>query len=139
MSLQPLREAPWIIQLHAYAAFAAFALGLFQLAAPKGTLPHKTLGAVWIVLMTIITVSSVFVRPALYPGLPLARWFSFIHIFTIVTAFGLISGSLLLLKGGPALKNHARPFIGIFIGGLIIAGAFAFMPGRIMHAVAFGG
>jgi uncharacterized membrane protein len=29
--------------------------------------------------------------------------------------------------------------IWIFIGGLVIAGAFTFVPGRIMHAVAFGG
>ncbi len=139
MSLQPLLNAPWIVQAHAYAAFAAFVLGVVQLAAPKGTLPHKALGAVWIVLMAAITVSSIFVRPALYPGLPLAKWFSWIHLFTVITAFGIVSGTLLLLKGGPALKHHARPFIGIFIGGLIVAGAFAFMPGRIMHAVAFGG
>ncbi|WP_428407593.1 DUF2306 domain-containing protein [Hyphococcus sp.] len=139
MSLQPLLDAPWIIQAHAYAAFAAFILGVVQLAAPKGSLPHKRLGAVWIVLMTVITISSIFVRPSLYPGLPLAQWFSFIHIFTVLTAYGIVSGMRLLLKGGPSLKYHARPFIGIFIGGLIVAGAFAFMPGRIMHDVAFGG
>jgi uncharacterized membrane protein len=28
--------------------------------------------------------------------------------------------------------------ISIFIGALIVAGAFTFIPGRIMHAVAFG-
>ena len=28
--------------------------------------------------------------------------------------------------------------IGIFIGALIIAGFFTFVPGRIMYAVAFG-
>ncbi len=27
----------------------------------------------------------------------------------------------------------------IFVGALLIAGAFTFLPGRIMHAVAFGG
>ena len=43
------------------------------------------------------------------------------------------------MRGGPTLKYHARPFIGIFVGGLVIAGAFAFMPGRIMHEVVFGG
>ncbi len=26
----------------------------------------------------------------------------------------------------------------LFIGALVIAGAFTFLPGRIMHAVAFG-
>ena len=28
--------------------------------------------------------------------------------------------------------------ISIFVGGLVIAGAFTFVPGRIMHAVAVG-
>ncbi len=28
--------------------------------------------------------------------------------------------------------------ISMFVGALLIAGAFTFLPGRIMHAVAFG-
>ena len=28
--------------------------------------------------------------------------------------------------------------IGIFVGALIVAGLFTFLPGRVMHAVAFG-
>ncbi len=139
MSWQPLLEAPWVIQVHAFGAMAAFLLGLIQFAAPKGTLPHKTLGFVWVVIMATIAISSIFIRPSLYPDLPITRWFSFIHIFTIITLYGVIHGSLILMQGGPALKNHSKPFRGIFIGGLIIAGAFAFMPGRIMHEVVFGG
>ncbi|MHA7872335.1 MAG: DUF2306 domain-containing protein [Hyphococcus sp.] len=139
MSWQPLLEAPFVIQLHAFSAMAAFVLGLVQLAAPKGTLPHKTLGLVWVLLMATISLSSIFIGPAQNPGIPLSEWFSWIHIFTLVTLYGVISGSLLLIRGGPALKRHARPFTNIFVGGLIIAGAFAFMPGRIMHDVVFGG
>ena len=36
------------------------------------------------------------------------------------------------------VRGHARTVIGMFLGGLVIAGGFTFMPGRIMHAVAFG-
>ena len=81
-----------------------------------------------------------FIRPSLFPGLPLVKWFSWIHIFTALTLWGVIEGVFLLVRGGPALKHHARPFRGIFIGGLIIAGALAFvLPGRIMNQVVFGG
>ena len=139
MSWQPLLDAPWVIQVHAFSAIAAFFLGIVQFAAPKGTLPHKSLGIVWVLLMTAITVSSIFVRPSLLPELPFTQWFSWIHIFTVLTAYGIIGGVLLLAKGGPKLKKHSGPFAGIFIGGLIIAGGFAFLPGRIMHQVAFGG
>jgi uncharacterized membrane protein len=33
---------------------------------------------------------------------------------------------------------HKKGMTGIFVGGLVIAGAFTFVPGRIMHAVVFG-
>ena len=138
MSLQPLLDAPWVIQVHAFSAMAAFILGVVQFTAPKGTLPHKTIGFVWILLMAAIAVSSIFVRPALHPGISVTQWFSWIHIFTVITAIGLLGGTAFLLRGGPNLKKHKGPFLGIFIGGLIIAGGFAFLPGRIMHEVAFG-
>lgn len=139
MSLQPLLDAPWVIQIHAFSALAAFFLGIIQLSAPKGTLPHRTLGVLWVVLMIAVTVSSIFIRPALVPGLPFMQWFSFIHLFTMLTAFGLFGGIRFLLRGGPNMKQHKGPFIGMFIGGLVVAGALAFLPGRIMNAVVFGG
>ena len=138
MSLQPLLDAPLVIQIHAFGAMAAFLLGSVQFAAPKGTLPHKSLGALWVLIMAVIATSSIFVRPSLHPGLPITQWFSFIHLFTALTFWGVIQGGYFLLRGGPALKFHSKPFRGIFIGGLVIAGAFAFLPGRIMNAVAFG-
>lgn len=138
MSLQPLLESSWVIQVHAFGAMAAFVLGLIQFAAPKGTLPHRTLGMVWIALMIVVTASSIFIRPALVPELPLERWFGWIHIFTVITALWIIIGVGHLLRGGADLKRHKGPFLNIFIGGLIVAGAFAFLPGRIMHEVVFG-
>lgn len=139
MSLEPLLSAPWIIQVHAFGAIAGFFLALIQFAAPKGTLPHKTIGVLWMVILFTVAVSSIFIRPAYYPGLPFIQWFSWIHIFTLLTFWALIEGSFYLLRGGPKLKKHSGAFTGLFIGGLLIAGAFAFLPGRTMHKVLFGG
>lgn len=139
MSLQPLLDAPWVIQVHAFGALAAFLLAVVQFAAPKGTLPHRTIGGVWILLIVAVAVSSIFVRPSLYPGLPIHKWLSPIHLFTVLTAFGVVSGLIFLVRGGETLKHHKHPFTGIFIGGLVVAGALAFLPGRIMHQVVFGG
>ena len=36
------------------------------------------------------------------------------------------------------VTGHKSVMISIFIGGLLIAGLFTFVPGRIMHAVMFG-
>ena len=43
MSLAPLLDAAPAIPVHAFAAMAAFVLGVVQLTAPKGTLPHRTI------------------------------------------------------------------------------------------------
>jgi uncharacterized membrane protein len=139
MSLRPLLEAPLIIQVHAFGAIAALALGVVQLIAPKGTLPHRTLGAVWMALMFVVATSTLWMTHEVAPGDPIWARYSLIHLFTPLTYFGLASASLFLVRGGPRLKRHAAPLIGVFIGGLVVAGALAFLPGRIMHEVAFGG
>ena len=36
------------------------------------------------------------------------------------------------------VARHRLAMISIFVGALVIAGLFTFVPGRIMHAVVFG-
>lgn len=36
------------------------------------------------------------------------------------------------------VERHRRVMLGLYFGALVIAGAFTFVPGRIMHAVVFG-
>src|ERR1700726_4859956 len=62
MTLAPLLDAPSIIQIHALAAIAAFAVGLVQLTAPKGTVPHRLIGWSWVLLMLTVAVSSLFIH-----------------------------------------------------------------------------
>jgi uncharacterized membrane protein len=62
MTLAPLLDANPAIQVHAFAAMSAFALGVVQLAAPKGSLPHRTLGWIWVTLMLIVSISAFFIH-----------------------------------------------------------------------------
>lgn len=139
MSLDPLLSAPLVIQVHLLAAIAAFLIGVVQLVGPKGTLPHKTMGLIWLGLMALVAASAFFIQHPVEPGDPFWKRFSFIHGFILLTAWGIVSGSYYLVRGGPTTKKHSGPFIGMFIGALVIAGALAFLPGRIMHAIVFGG
>jgi uncharacterized membrane protein len=125
MSLAPL------IQAHAFAAMSAFGLGVIQLAAPKGTLPHRTIGWIWATLMLVIAVSSFFIHQ-------IRLWgpFSPIHLLSIFT---LVTLPLAVLRAHRhQVERHRNAMLGLFFGALVIAGAFTFLPGRIMHAVAFG-
>ena len=132
MSLAPLLQAEPVIQIHAFAAMGAFALGIIQFAAPKGTLPHRTIGWIWVTVMTVIAASSFFIH-----GIKLVGPFSPIHLLSIFT---LVMLPLAVLRARRHdVKKHRGAMIAIFVGALVIAGAFTFVPGRIMHAVAFGG
>jgi uncharacterized membrane protein len=62
MTLAPLLDAPAVIQIHAFAAIAAFAIGLVQLSAPKGTVPHRLIGWSWVMLMLTVAISSFFIH-----------------------------------------------------------------------------
>jgi len=62
MNLAPLLDAAPAMPLHALVAMGAFALGVVQFAAPKGTLPHRTLGWIWVGLMAAVAVSSFWIH-----------------------------------------------------------------------------
>jgi uncharacterized membrane protein len=131
MNLAPLLNADPVIQIHAFAAIAAFALGVVQLAAPKGTMPHRIIGWIWVVLLTVIAVSSFWIHE-----IRLIGPFSPIHLLSIFT---LVMLPLAVLHARRhRVDRHRKAMIGIFVGALLVAGAFTFLPGRIMHAVAFG-
>jgi uncharacterized membrane protein len=131
VSLAPLLNAAPAIQLHAFAAMAAFVLGVVQLAAPKGTLPHRTVGWVWVVLMVIVATTSFGIHD-------LRMWgpWSAIHLLSIFTLVMLPLAVMHARRHD--VGNHRKSMIGIFAGALVIAGLFTFVPGRIMHAVVFG-
>jgi uncharacterized membrane protein len=130
MTLAPLLEATPAIQVHAFAAMAAFALGLVQLAAPKGTLPHRSLGWIWVTLMLIV-ITAFFIHQIRLWG----PW-SPIHLLAIFTLIMLPVAVYAAHRH--KVERHRRTMVGLFAGALVIAGLFTLVPGRIMHAVVFG-
>jgi uncharacterized membrane protein len=132
MALEPLLRASLSIQLHAFAAMGAFVLGVAQLAAPKGTLPHRIVGSIWVLLMLIVSISAFSIHQLRIWG----PW-SPIHL---LAGFTLVMLPFAVWQAHKhAVEKHRRAMLGLFFGAVLIAGLFAFMPGRIMHAVAFGG
>ena len=131
MSLAPLLNAVPQIPIHAFAAMAAFVLGIVQFAAPKGTLPHRTVGWIWVALMATVAVSSFWIHQIRLVG----PW-SPIHLLSI---FVLVTLPLAVWRARRHdVADHRRIMILLFTGALVIAGLFTLLPGRIMHAVVFG-
>jgi uncharacterized membrane protein len=131
MTLEPLLSASPAIQLHAFAAMAAFALGIVQFLRPKGTSAHRAIGWLWAGLMLAISVSAFFIHELRLWG----PW-SPIHLLAILTLVTLPIGVLHARRH--RIGQHRIFMISIFCGALLIAGLFTFVPGRIMHAVIVG-
>ncbi|GGD09894.1 DUF2306 domain-containing protein [Aquisalinus flavus] len=127
------------IQLHWATATIAFLLGLIIFSLPKGTVPHKTMGAIYAVLMITTAIAAFFVRRGDVSGLDYLslKGMTWIHIFVPLTLFGIFGGlwGILVKKDRRA---HSGPLIGSYIGALIIAGALTFLPGRRMQLFFFG-
>ena len=132
MTLAPLLNASPAIQFHAVAAMGAFVLGVVQLSAPKGTLPHRTVGWIWVTLMLVVSISAFFIHQLRIWG----QW-SPIHLLAIFTLVMLPVAVWRAHKH--KVEAHRRAMLGLFVGALVIAGLFTFVPGRIMYAVIFGG
>jgi uncharacterized membrane protein len=131
LTLTPLLSASTAIQFHAFAAMTAFGLGVVQLAAPKGTLPHRTIGWIWVALMIVVSVSAFFIHQIRLWG----PW-SPIHLLAIFTLF-VLPIAVWHAHRHEVLKHRNR-MVALFVGALVIAGVFTFLPGRIMHAVVLG-
>lgn len=129
-NLALIAAQPLYVQVHLYAALAAFAIGAVQIFGPKGTIPHRILGWIWVVFMFTVAASSFTIR-MINPG---HLWF--IHILSVATLITLPLAVYAARRHDVA--SHRRHMTGLFVGALIVAGVFTFLPGRLMWRIFFG-
>jgi uncharacterized membrane protein len=123
--------APLAVQIHLATVLPAFAIGTWLiLGSTKGARPHRILGATYMALMTITAIASLFIHEVNAGGL------SPIHLFVPVTLLSVAAGLLSARRGN--IATHKRAMIGLYVGGLLIAGALTFAPERLMHRLFFG-
>ncbi|NBB53308.1 DUF2306 domain-containing protein [Rhizobium sp. CRIBSB] len=125
-----LARQPFQIQLHIAAALTALLLGTVQLIGIKGSAAHRIIGWTWVVAMGTTAISSFFIQQ-INPGS-----FSLIHLLSGWTVVGLPMAVYAARKH--RVLAHRRAMTGMFVGGLLVAGAFTFLPGRLMWALFFG-
>jgi uncharacterized membrane protein len=118
------------LQLHIVAAILAFAIGTIILLRPKGSGFHKTLGWAWVIAMGTTAMSSFFIT-----GLN-GNNLSFIHLISGWTVVALPMALFAIRT--KRLQMHRRMMTGLFVGGLVFAGALTFIPGRLMYQLFFG-
>ncbi|WP_300377549.1 DUF2306 domain-containing protein [Henriciella sp.] len=126
---QPLIESGIAIQIHVAAALATLAIGIYLLCAPKGFRLHRTFGWAWVICMAITAGSSFFIMTLFQ------SFWSPIHALSAWTLLGLPMGVAAVRRRD--IKRHRGEMTNMFVGGMIVAGLFALLPGRLMWHIFF--
>lgn len=126
-TLAQLLERHPLIFFHLVTAVGALIIGGMLLLGRKGTVHHKRLGWVWVLLMASTTVASGFIRD--YEGLNIAG-ITPIHGFTMLVAVTLPRGVWYVRRGN--LEGHRKTMRGLYFGACVIAGVFTLLPGRFL-------
>lgn len=124
-----LVEASLVLKLHVGGALTAFGIGTALMMGVKGRGLHKRLGYTWVVAMAVTAISSFFLT-----GLN-GNQFSWIHGLSAWTLIGLPMGIAAARRKD--IKKHRKDMTNMFTGGMLVAGLFTFLPGRMMWSIFF--
>ncbi|MGR6430244.1 DUF2306 domain-containing protein [Rhizobium sp. PAMB 3174] len=132
MTLEPLLHAGLAIKLHVATVVPAAVLGAYLLLRPKGTALHRLLGKIWLGLMVATAVSSFFIHT-----IRLVGPFSPIHLLSFYVIFAALRAIQAARRHD--IRGHRRHVLGMYVGGIVVAGGFTLIPGRLMNTVMFSG
>jgi uncharacterized membrane protein len=136
VTLEPLLHASPVILLHIATVVPAALIGTFLIfVSHKGAPLHRVLGYIYLSLMTITAATTLWIH-SLMPNGPFYG-FSPVHLLVPLVLFG-VYGALRAARAHQ-VSRHRRAMLSVYFGGILLAGGLTFLPGRIMHAIFFGG
>jgi uncharacterized membrane protein len=118
-----------IAYFHLATVFPAFIIGTFLIFMRKGSPLHKVLGRIFLISMLVTAGITLFMSAKVGPTL--MGHFGFIHLISLLIFYSVPSAYIAARRG--LISKHKTHMISIYCGGILIAGAFAFMPGRMLH------
>ena len=101
----------------------------------KGTELHTRLGRVYMGLMLLTALVTLLISAQLGPTL--FDHFGYIYLLSLLVLY-TVQKAYFAIKVGD-VKTRKWTMIGLYIGGLLVAGAFALMPGRLLSDLLFSG
>ena len=122
-----------LMYLHLITVVPCVFIGGFLLFTSKGKNRHRTLGKIYMILMTITALVSLWM-PAKVGG-NIFGHFGWIHAFSFLTLYTVPTALIAIKKG--KVKSHQRKMILLYVGAIVIAGGFTLVPGRYLHDVFF--
>jgi uncharacterized membrane protein len=120
--------------LHLATVLPAFLIGSFMLLRKKGTPVHKVLGRIYLALMLTTATIALFMPARVGPTI--LGHFGFIHLLCALTIYAVPVAHFAIRRGD--VKTHRGAMIKLYVGAILIAGAFAMAPGRLLNSWLFG-
>ena len=111
----------------------AFLAGTCIILNKKGTGLHKCSGLVYMGLMSLTALVTLLISAQLGPTL--FDHFGYIHLLSLLVLY-TVPKAYFAIKVGD-VKTHKWNMIGLYIGGLLVAGTFALMPERLLGNLLF--
>jgi uncharacterized membrane protein len=122
------------VYLHLDTVLPAFVLGTAIMFMRKGTSTHKALGRCYLALMFSTALVALFLPAKVGPQF--LHHFGIIHLLCVLVLYSVPSAVLAARRG--QIARHKAIMIQLYIGGLLVAGAFTLTPGRLIHDWVFG-
>ncbi|KLI64442.1 DUF2306 domain-containing protein [Aurantiacibacter marinus] len=118
-----------VLVFHVATVIPCVPLGVYLIIAKKGTPMHKQLGKLWVSLMVVTALSTMFLRPGME--------MTWIHIFVPIT---LRAAYLIVAKARRGdIRGHGKEFVSLYLGALMLPGIAAFvLDGRLMNTMLLG-
>jgi uncharacterized membrane protein len=114
---------------HLATVFPAFLIGAYLLLSQKGTPGHRMLGKIYMSLMLVTAITTLFMSAKVGPAF--MGHFGFIHLLSFLVIYSVPAAFFAARSGN--IVRHRRNMIGVYVGGILVAGAFTFLPGRLLH------
>ena len=120
--------------LHLGSLVPAFVIGSYLLLNRKGTPAHKFLGKIYMGLMLFTAFITLFMEALVGPKF--LNHFGLLHLLSLFVLYTVPTAYRAIRVGN--IKLHKRKMVGLYVGALLVAGAFTLSPGRLIHTWLFG-
>lgn len=123
-----------MMTIHLATVAPAAMLGTYLMFWAKGTAAHRLLGKIYMTITLITAVASLFIPAAVGPQF--LGHFGRIHLLSLIVLVSIPRAYLAARSHDVA--DHKFAMIGVYVGGILVAGLFTLAPGRYIHQLVFG-
>ena len=123
-----------VMSFHLATVAPAAVLGAYLTLRSKGTPLHRLLGKIYMALMFTTALLSLLIPATVGPQV--LGHFGIIHLLSFLVLY-CVPSAYIAAKAHD-VTAHRGHMIGVYVGGILVAGLFTLAPGRYLHQLLFG-